>query len=78
MSAINERTVDGSFDYNYKNGKIVFRLTTSFKSSIVSKELFDYVIDVSASTVDEYNDKLEAIAKDKLDLEKFIKDLYND
>ena len=72
ISVINHSIVDGSFDYNAFNGNVVFRLTTSFKGSILSPELFDYMIDVSSITVDEYNDKIDDIVKGKLDLKQFI------
>lgn len=72
VSAVNNSIVDGSFDYNALNGRVVFRLTSSFMGSILSKKLFEYMIDVSCFTVDDYNDKLEAVAKGTLDTQKFI------
>lgn len=69
----NNSMVNGNFDYNIDNGDIYFRLTTSFKSgSILSEDLFEYVIMVSATTVDLYNDKLFMLAKGMMTLEQFV------
>ena len=49
--------VDGSFDYDIADGTITFRLTSSYKESVLGEELFKYMLGVSTATVDEYNDK---------------------
>lgn len=64
--------VDGSFDYNISNGEITFRLTACYIESILSKDLFEYMLMVSASTVDSYNDKFLMLSKGVLTLEQFI------
>lgn len=73
VSAANFSMVDGSFDYNLANGSILFRLTSSIRESIVSKELFEYMLFVSCSTVDNYNDKFLMLIKHAISLEEFIK-----
>lgn len=69
----NYRLVDGSFDYDYKTGKILFRLTSSFRESLISKDLLGYMIDCSCFTVDEFNDKFLMIDKGTLTIEDFFK-----
>ena len=69
----NYRLADGSFDYNIGDGTIFFRLTSSFRESLVSKEMFEYMIRVSCFTVDKYNDQFLMISKGVLSLEDFIK-----
>ncbi len=70
--------VDGSFDYDIKDGSIIFRLTTSFRDSILSKELFEYMLMVSVVTIDEYNDKFFAVSKGLMSLEQFIEHVQKD
>ena len=63
---------DGSFDYDLSDGQIIFRMTASFRESLIGEELFNYMIDCSCVTVDEYNDKFLAIDKDLLSITDFI------
>jgi len=69
----NDGLIDGSFDFDMAKGRIDFRLTSSYIESILGKELFEYMLMVSAHTVDEYNDKFMMIAKGMYSLEDFIK-----
>lgn len=64
--------VDGSFDYDLSDGEIRFRLTSSYRESILSGDLFEYMIMVAASTVDQYNDKFFMISKGMLTIQQFI------
>ena len=64
--------VDGSFDYNINDGSIIFRLTSSYRESTLGEELFEYMIMVAASTVDNYNDKFFMLTKDMITLDQFI------
>jgi len=72
ITVINDRLVDGSFDFNMANGKISFRQTASYIESILGKELFEYMLMVSAATIDEYNDKFLMIAKGMISFEQFL------
>ncbi len=63
---------DGSFDYNVQDGRIVFRMTSSYRESVLGQELFKYLIMVAASTVDKYNDKFFMISKGMLSIQQFI------
>ena len=73
MSYANNSLVDGSFDYNYLTGHIVFRMTSSYRESLVGKELFEYMLYCSCFTVDEYNDKFLMIAKSDMSNEEIVK-----
>lgn len=64
--------VDGSFDYDLSDGTLMFRLTSSYKESILSEALLEYMLLVAAGTVDQYNDKFFMISKGALSIEKFI------
>lgn len=63
---------DGSFDYNLKNGEIIFRLTSSYRESVLGEELFEYMIMCSSAIVDQYNDKLFMLSKGMITLQQFM------
>ena len=69
---ITNQLADGSFDYNIKTGSVLFRMTASFANSKIGTDLIDYMIDCSAYTVDEYNDKLFALNKGMISIADFI------
>lgn len=73
----NYALADGSFDYDVVGGKIIFRLTSSYRESLLSEDLFEYMLIVSAGTIDEYNDKYFMITKNMLTIEKFLES-FND
>lgn len=69
---INFELADGSFDYSVTDGTIGFRMTSSYRESLVGTDLMKYMIDCACYTVDKYNDKLEAINDGKLSLGEFL------
>ncbi len=71
-SVTNDRLVDGSFDFDISNGRMFFRLTSSFIESEIGEELFVYMIMVSCKTIDDFNDKFFMLEKGMLSLENFI------
>ena len=73
-SQVNYSLADGSFDFDFKNGKVLFRMTACFLDSLVTKELFEYMLSIACHTVDEFNDKFLMLAKGHLPLEEFFKD----
>lgn len=75
ISAINNRLVDGTFDFDVKSGHVFFRVTNSYLESLLGEDLFMYMIAVSCRTVDDYNDKLLMFSKGMLPLEKFIESI---
>ncbi len=69
--------VDGSFDYDLSDGSILFRLTSSYKDTVLSESLLEYMLMVAASTVDEYNDKFFMITKGMLSIQQFMESEQN-
>ena len=63
---------DGNFDYDLSDGTIRFRLTASFRDSVIGEELFQYMISYSCSAVDEYNDRFLALDKGLMSINDFI------
>ena len=72
VNVVNWNLVDGSFDYNISDGKIIFRMTSSYRDSYLSEELFKYLIMVASSTVDNYNDKFFMITKGMMTIQQFV------
>ena len=68
----NNGLVDGSFDYDISDGEIRYRLTSSYRESVLGKDLFEYMIMVAAGTVDNYNDKFFMLAKNMITIQQFI------
>ena len=68
----NNGLVDGSFDYDIAEGDITFRLTSSYRESELGADLFEYMLLVSAGTIDDYNDKFFMIAKNMMSVQQFI------
>ena len=64
--------VDGTFGYDIRDGEIRFRIVSSFRESILSEELINYMIVLAASTVDDYNDKFLAVSSGIMSIEQFI------
>lgn len=72
VAAANHGLIDGSFDLNLTNGSIVFRLTSCFLSSVLSEQLFSYLMFVSADTIDRYNDRFLAVSKGEMTIDGFL------
>ena len=68
----NDMMVHGSFDLDMSSGRIYFRMSNSFIDSQPGEELFFYLILCTCKMVDEYNDRFLMLAKDMIDLKKFI------
>ena len=71
VTAANHGLIDGSFDLNLQTGEIRFRLTSCFIGTVLSEELFAYLMFVSAETIDRYNDRFRDLNEGTLDLDGF-------
>lgn len=63
---------DGGFGYDIASGEIVFKITASFRESMIGDGLFQHMISCACSVVDAYNDKFLAIGKGLLSINDFI------
>ena len=73
----NNNLVNGSFDLDVSKGRMVWRLCTTYRGSLLGSDAYQYMVMVSASTVDKYNDRFLMLAKGMIDLPKFI-DMENE
>lgn len=74
INNINMKLADGNFDYDYRSGRIAFRTTTSFRESLISKQLIGFMVEYSGFLVDKYNDKLLMISKGLMEPDKLAED----
>ena len=72
VCVVNDSLVDGSFDYDITEGNITFRLTSSYRESELGADLFEYMILVSAGTIDDYNDKFFMLGKNMMSVQDFF------
>ena len=72
VTLANNGMVDGSFDYDYLTGRILFRMTSSYRQSLIGKKMFAYMLDCSCYTIDEYNDKFLAVAQTEMSINEIL------
>lgn len=72
VAVANYGLINGTFDYDLRDGEIRFRMVSSFLESDLNAELFAYMLICSVSTVDDYNDKFMMLNKGLMTLEQFI------
>ncbi len=68
VCAINYLLADGSFDLDLEEGNILFKLTSSFRNSLLGEETFKYMVAVACHTIDLYNDKLFDLSEGRLSM----------
>lgn len=73
ICAINDAIVDGSYSMDLEDGTVTYMQTTCFRGSLISPEVFRYMIGLSNSIVDAFNDKLLLLQNGIMDLDAFIK-----
>ena len=73
ICAVNYCLINGTFDYDLSNGKILFRMTQSFRDCEMGKDCIQYLLDCACSTVDRYNERLYALNKGWITLEDLLK-----
>ena len=61
----------GNFDYNYMTGDITFRMTESFRSSLISMTACLFMLSLALDIVEKFNDKFFLVATDQMSVEQF-------
>lgn len=72
VSRANYGLPDGSFDFDFVSGNIVFRMTSCYRDSLIGQELFEYMLVVSFGIVDKYNDLFEKVATTDISIDDII------
>ena len=73
VSVVNNSLIDGCFCLDVCDGQLFFRMTCSFRDSILGDALFTYLIFRSFQTIDEYNDKFMLLSMGLISLDQFIR-----
>lgn len=68
----NWNLADGSFDLNMDKGTIVFRATTSFRSTDLSPKAVARMLGLAFNGIDKYNELFAAIANGSMSLSTFF------
>lgn len=69
---ISENLINGSFNYDDTQNKIYFKFSDFYDLTPLSKYKFDYIFFTAISTVEEFNDKLLELNKNRIKLKDFI------
>ena len=69
----NYAMLNGCFEYDLVTGYLGFKLIIPFMDSIISEAACDYMIKLSCSMVDKFNDKFLAVSKSDMTLDEFQK-----
>ena len=78
ICAINYRLTDGDFQIDIRDGEVLFNMSNSYAGSLISTEVFDYMLGMSINIVDEFNDKLLMLSKGLIDFDTLKSSLnYN-
>lgn len=72
VNEANYKMAHGCFDYDLSDGMVVFRLVNTYNNSLLGYELFEYMVNVSASTVDRYNDLFFMLGKGMITLQNYM------
>ncbi|MBR5272864.1 MAG: hypothetical protein IKU25_05655 [Clostridia bacterium] len=68
----NNGMIQGGFDYDVKEGRVLTKISNSFIETDLSEELIFVMFMRFAQLADEYNDRFFMLNKGLIDLEKFI------
>ena len=75
VCAINYRLSDGDFQLDIRDGEVLYNMSNCYAGSLISNEVFNYMLGMSINIVDEYNDKLLMLAKGLIDMDTLLKSL---
>ena len=68
----NHGMVNGSFDYDFSDGELLFKCVDSYRGGTFSQETAKYMMNIVLGTVDNYNDRFFALAKGLMTLSDFV------
>lgn len=67
----NYSMLNGSFEFDYRDGYLAFKMVIPYMESIISEAVCKYMIVLSCSMTDKYNDKFQAVAEGRMTLTQF-------
>ena len=76
VCAVNDSILDGSFDFDIRDGQLLFRMNNSYLDCDPSMEVFDYMLGMANAVVDAYNDRFLMLAKGDISIDQFLAKVY--
>lgn len=67
----NYSMLNGSFEFDFSDGYLAFKMVIPYMGSIISEEVCKYMIVLSCSMTDKFNDKFQALAEGRMSLAEF-------
>ena len=72
VSVANYGIINGSFDYDMEDGEVRFRVAQSYRGIVMNDDMIRYLLSITFSTTDTYNDRFFMFGKGLMTLEQFI------
>ena len=67
----NYSMLNGSFEYDMSDGYLAFKMVVPYMESIISEKVCHYMVTLSCSMTDKFNDKFKALVDGKMSLHEF-------
>ena len=67
----NYTMLNGSFEFNFADGYLGFKMVVPYMESLISEAVCKYMIVLSCSMTDKFNDKFKSIAEGNMTLDEF-------
>ena len=71
VCAINDAILDGSYALNIDTGNVMWTITSCFRGSLVGEETIHYLMGVSVTTLDHYNELFMLLNMGAIDFDTF-------
>lgn len=69
----NYSMLNGSFEFDFSDGYLAFKMVIPYMESIISEAVCKYMIVLSCSMTDKFNDKFQALSEGRMTLSEFEK-----
>ena len=69
----NYSMLNGSFEFDFSDGYLAFKMVIPYMESIISEAVCKYMIVLSCSMTDKFNDKFQALSEGRMTLSEFQK-----
>ena len=69
----NYSMLNGSFEFDFSDGYLAFKMVIPYMESMISQAVCKYMIVLSCSMTDKFNDKFKALAEGRMSLAEFEK-----
>lgn len=71
ISIVNNLLTLGSFDYDFRDGSIIFRMTLNYSDSLINRDALSYTTFLTCKTVDIFNGNLMMYTGGAMSLDDF-------